>query len=64
MIHVENKRYRVGLWVDEDRTGSGLELQFDALPKLSWSSTSARAREVSTQAESCSSGSKTAHNGC
>ena len=31
MIHVENKRYQVALWVDEDRSGSGLKLQFDSL---------------------------------
>lgn len=31
MIHVDNKRYQLALWVDEDRSGSGLRLQFDTL---------------------------------
>jgi hypothetical protein len=31
MIHVDNKRYQVALWVDEDRSDGGLRLQFDTL---------------------------------
>jgi hypothetical protein len=31
MIHVYTKRYQVALWVDQDRSGGGLKLEFDTI---------------------------------
>jgi hypothetical protein len=31
MITVENKRFQVALWTNEDRAGPGFKLQFDSL---------------------------------